>query len=183
MERCSGGCGWLPGSLCMMGQAPARWERVQDIVECSTLQNRGILPSAPGVSVPMHRNCSMCCGAGDGCYAAPGPRWHGGHAWLSKTHCAPACPCLHVQGRRRSPASVCVLLGAKIMKLCGREAGSDSPIAPKYPFLWSNLLFPLLLALKRALKGLPPTPNLQHLAGGVTGGKNSHAPWCGRILW
>lgn len=68
------------------------------------------------------------------------------------------------------------------MKLCGREAGSDSPTAPKYPFLRSNQLFPLLLALKRALKGSPPTPNFQHLAGGVTGGKSPHDTWCGTIL-
>lgn len=32
----------------------------------------------------------------------------GGHAWLLKTHRAPACPCLHVQGQQHSPVSVCV---------------------------------------------------------------------------
>lgn len=73
-------------------------------------------------------------------------------------------------------------LGAKIVKLCGREDGSDSPTAPKYPFLPRNRLFPLLRALTRASKGSPPTPNLQRLAGGVTGGKSLRVAWCGTIL-
>lgn len=73
------------------------------------------------------------------------------------------CPAVPPAGGGRGDGAAvraCARLGAKIVRLCGREAGSDSPVAPKYPFLWRNRLFPPLLALKRALEGSPPNCSL-----------------------
>lgn len=68
------------------------------------------------------------------------------------------------------------------MKLCGREAGSDSPTALKYPFLQRNRLFPLLLALKRAFKGYPPPQTCSVLPVVLQVVNSLHPPWCSRIL-
>ena len=58
------------------------------------------------------------------------------HMWVPQ-NAVPCCLCVCVPwlGANRVTEQPCEHTGAKIVKLCGSEPGSDSPTALKYPFL------------------------------------------------